>query len=83
MIYCHLFGIITASLLQFSIFNSIETHQLHIVYFQWCNMSRIYINFSIFNSIETHQLHIVYFQWCNMSRLYINFQLSIFNFHLM
>ena len=66
------------------IFNSIETYQLHRVYSQWCNVSRLYINFqlSIFNSIETHQLHRVYSQWCNVSRLYINFQLSTFNFQL-
>ena len=64
---------------QFSTFNSIETHQLLIVYSQRCNMSRLYQNFqlsifnfqlSIFNSIETHQLLIVYSQMCNMSRLY-------------
>ena len=36
---------------QFSIFNSIETQQLHRVYSQWCNVSRLYINFqfSTFN----------------------------------
>ena len=69
---------------QLSIFNSIETHQLHRVCSQRCNVSRLYINFqlSIFNSIETHQLLIVYFQRCNVSRLYINFQLSTFNFQL-
>ena len=61
-----------------------ETHQLHIVYLQRCNVSRLYIifnfQFSTFNSIETHQLHIVYSQRYNVSRLYINFQLSTFNF---
>ena len=30
---------------QFSTFNSIETHQLLIVYSQMCNMSRLYQNF--------------------------------------
>ena len=42
-------------MIQFSTFNLIETHQLHIVYFQRCNVSRLYINFqlSIFNFQET------------------------------
>ena len=61
-----------------------ETHQLHIVYLQRCNVSRLYIIFnfqlSIFNSIETHQLHLAYLHRCNVSRLYINFQFSTFNF---
>ena len=41
---------------QFSIFNSIETHQLHIVYFQMCNMSRLYQNFQF--SIQFLSSHI-------------------------
>ena len=79
---CHVSTIIFN--FQLSIFNSIETHQSHRVYFHRCNwyVSTIIFNFqlSIFNSIETHQSHRVYFHWCNVSRLYHNFQFSIFDF---
>ena len=51
----------------FSIFNSIETHQLHIVYSQFSIRLRR-TNYILFN-----------FYWCNMSRLYNDFQFSIFN----
>ena len=72
-------GVIGTSLQKFSIFNSIETQQLHIVYFHRCNW---YVSTLIFNSIETQQLHIVYYHRCNwyVSTIIFNFQLSIFNF---
>ena len=58
------------------IFNSIETHQLHIVNFKgvMCHVST-----KIFNSIETQQLHIVNFKgvMCHVSTKF-----SIFNSQL-
>ena len=73
---------------QFSIFNSIETHQLHIVNFQRCNVSRLYNNFqfSTFNfqlSIRLRRTNYIVFilngVMCHVSTIIFNFQLSTFN----
>ena len=68
-------GVIGTSLPKFSIFNSIETQQLHIVYFIGVIGTSL-PKFSIFNLIETQQLHRVYFHWCNwyVSTKIFNFQ---------